>query len=117
MFLAALAIGLGVTLVMLAAWGFQAWRKNAGWVDVFWTFGTGLTCALAALVAGDVLWRRMLVAALLLLWSVRLGSHIFHRVMTGAEDARYARMRKDMGQNSNAIYLAFCCLKAPSAWC
>ena len=97
MFLTAIAIGLAVTLVMLGAWGFQAWCKNAGWVDVFWTFSTGIFCALAALTAGPVPWRRVLVAALLLLWSVRLGSHIFHRVMTGAEDARYARMRKDMG--------------------
>jgi steroid 5-alpha reductase family enzyme len=113
MFLAALSIGIGVTLVMFAAWAFQARAGNAGWVDVFWTFGTGLICALAALAAGPVLWRRAMVAGLLLLWSIRLGSHIFHRVRTGAEDVRYARMRKEYGTGFQKHLLGFVIIQGP----
>lgn len=97
MLVACIAIGLGMTLIMLAAWGFQAWRGNAGWVDVFWTFGTGLACALATALAGPVPWRRALVAGLLLIWCIRLGSHIALRVAHGVEDTRYARMRAASG--------------------
>ncbi len=97
MLLACAAIGLGMVVVMLSGWAFQARVGNAGWVDVFWTFGTGLGCALGALAAGPVPWRRALAAALVLLWSARLGAYVAARVAGGAEDARYARMRADLG--------------------
>ena len=42
-----------MTAVMLAAWGFGLARKNGGWTDVFWTFGTGGTLAGAALFPMD----------------------------------------------------------------
>ena len=37
-------------VVMAAGWVVQRALGNAGWVDVFWTFGTGGVLALAALV-------------------------------------------------------------------
>jgi steroid 5-alpha reductase family enzyme len=113
MLLTAFCIGLSVTLVMFAAWVLQARVQNAGWVDVFWTFGTGLICALAALATGPVPWRRALVAGLLLLWSVRLGAHILHRVMTGAEDVRYARMRAAYGAGFQKHLLGFVTVQGP----
>jgi steroid 5-alpha reductase family enzyme len=113
MLLACLGVGVGVTLVMLAAWVFQARVKNAGWVDVFWTFGTGLMCALTALMAGPVLWRRGLVAALLLIWCVRLGTHIARRVTGASEDVRYARMRAAQGANFQRHLLSFVLIQGP----
>jgi steroid 5-alpha reductase family enzyme len=113
MLLTAAGVGLGVALVMLAAWGFQAWRGNAGWVDVFWTFGTGLTGAAAALATGPVPWRRGMAAALLLLWSVRLGLHIARRVAQGEEDARYARMRAEFGPRFQRHLLGFVLIQGP----
>ena len=91
------AIGGGVTLIMLAAWVFQARVGNAGWVDVFWSFGTGLGCAWGAMAMGVVVWRCVLVAGLVLLWSFRLGLHIARRVASGPEDRRYAMMRAAAG--------------------
>ena len=38
--------------VMLAAWAAQRARRNAGWADVFWTFGTGVAGAMAAFAGG-----------------------------------------------------------------
>ena len=105
MLVACLAIGVAMSLLMLGAWVVQARVGNAGWVDVFWTFGTGLVCAGAALVAGLVPWRRELVAVLLVLWCVRLGGHIAKRVAGGPEDARYARMRAAGGFQRNMLLL------------
>ena len=36
------AIAIGLWLTMISAWAFQRWVDNPGWVDVFWTFGTGI---------------------------------------------------------------------------
>jgi steroid 5-alpha reductase family enzyme len=100
-------------LVMLAAWVFQARAQNAGWVDVFWSFGTAGICALAALMAGPVIWRRGLVAALLLLWGLRLGTHIARRVAGAPEDARYARMRAVQGAGFQRHLLLFVLIQGP----
>lgn len=113
MFLACVTTGLGVTLVMLAAWIFQARQKNAGWVDVFWTYGTGIICALMALAAGPVHWRRGAVAALLLLWCIRLGSHIARRIAKAPEDVRYARMRSTQGAGFQRHLLSFLLVQGP----
>ena len=37
----ALAVLILMSGVMLAAWAFGLARRNGGWTDVFWTFGTG----------------------------------------------------------------------------
>jgi steroid 5-alpha reductase family enzyme len=93
--LAALAF---LCAVMLAAWLVQRAMRNAGWVDVFWTFGTGAACATAAL-AGGFSARAMLAAGLALLWSARLGLYILRRTHGIVhEDARYARFRTEWGQ-------------------
>jgi steroid 5-alpha reductase family enzyme len=113
MFLSVIAIGLGVTLVMFAAWLYQRHVHNAGWVDVFWTFGTGAICTLAILAGPGLLWRRGMVAALLLLWSIRLGTHIARRLPGRPEDARYARMRAEKGAGFNRFLLGFLLIQGP----
>lgn len=60
-------VTLAMTLVMFAAWVFQRAVQSGGWVDVFWTYGTGATCALAvaSLSGGRVTgWRPLLVASM-----------------------------------------------------
>lgn len=113
MLLACLTVAFGVALVMAAAWAVQAHVNNAGWLDVFWTFGTGLICALAALITGAVLWRRVLVAALLLLWCARLGLHIARRIPGAREDVRYARMREVYGAEFQRHLLSFVLIQGP----
>jgi len=71
----------GMTVVMVCAWAFGLWRRNGGWTDVFWTWGTGLSLATAALTVGG--WppgaRQLLVAAMALAWSLRLGLYLTRR--------------------------------------
>ncbi len=101
MLLLALMALAAMMLVMTAAWIVQRRTKNAGWVDAFWSFGTGVTgaaCALAPL-SGPPSVRAMLVAALALLWSGRLGFYIARRTAGSTrEDARYARFRAEWGE-------------------
>ncbi len=50
MFALTLFILLAMLGVMSTGWAFQRHMGNGGWADVFWTYGTGFTCAVAALV-------------------------------------------------------------------
>ena len=91
-------------VVMALAWVAQRRWDNAGWVDVFWSFGTGIAGALAAWVplpGAPLGWpapRAVLVGGLALVWGVRLGLYLARRT-AGAhrEDVRYARFRKEWG--------------------
>src|SRR3954462_7404601 len=95
------AVLAAMTVVMVAAWAYGLARSNGGWTDVFWTFGSGATLAGAALVPLE--WgampqpRQWLVAGLVVLWALRLGTYIAGRVGQHAEDPRYAKFRKDWG--------------------
>ncbi|SDN87924.1 DUF1295 domain-containing protein [Afipia sp. GAS231] len=99
--LAAMAVSLSI--LMAGAWVVQQRTGNSGWVDTIWTFSLGLVGAGSALwpVAGAVLnARQWLVAALVAIWSLRLGIHIAIRTAGATDDPRYAAFAKEWGANS-----------------
>ena len=116
---------LGVVLVamlavMALAWVFQGLTRNTGWVDVFWTFGTGAILAMAALAplepTAPASPRQMLVAALVALWALRLGGYIALRVMGSPhEDTRYAGLRQKWGKAYSRNLLGFVLVQAPAS--
>lgn len=86
--------------VMVAAWIVQCALRNSGWIDVFWTLGTGAVGVLTALAAPYAVSpaRRALVAMLVGAWAIRLGGYIAIRVhLSLREDARYVRFREQWG--------------------
>jgi len=97
----ALAVLFAMAAVMVAAWAFGLWRRNGGWTDVFWTWGTGLTLAAAALApglaGGPPGARPLMVAAMVAIWTLRLGLFLTPRVASHPEDPRYAAFRADWG--------------------
>jgi steroid 5-alpha reductase family enzyme len=103
---ALLAAGLGLSAVMAAAWRIQRSTGNSGWIDVFWTFGTGTAAvALALLPLTPIAWphpRQVIVAALAGLWSLRLGWHILVRTRTMADDPRYRDLMAQWGEAAPA---------------
>jgi steroid 5-alpha reductase family enzyme len=98
-----LAVLAAMTGVMLCAWAYGLARRNGGWTDVFWTFGSGVALAAGALFPLEPgampQPRQWLVAGLVALWSLRLGTYIAGRVGKHPEDPRYARFRKDWGED------------------
>ena len=68
---------------MAIAWLIWRATRNSGWVDTVWTFSVGavgLGGALLPATGSDALdGRRAMVAALALLWALRLGAHIAQR--------------------------------------
>jgi steroid 5-alpha reductase family enzyme len=93
------ATALMLSALMTAAWILQRKTRNSGWADVFWSYATGLCGVFLALVP----WggghpasaaRQFLVAILIAIWSIRLGTHILQRTLgSKVEDARYAALR------------------------
>lgn len=103
--LAALAF---MSAMMAAAWASQRALGNSGWIDVFWTFGTGLAGAGVALTPFEGQARQWLVAGLVMAWSLRLGVYIAIRVAGSThEDARYLRFRDEWGAAYQRKLLAF----------
>jgi steroid 5-alpha reductase family enzyme len=99
--LAAIAVSLSV--LMAGAWWVQQRTGNSGWVDTIWTFSLGLVGA------GSALWpvagaapnaRQWLVAALVAIWSLRLGVHIAIRTAGITDDPRYAAFAREWGVDS-----------------
>jgi steroid 5-alpha reductase family enzyme len=97
------AIALSLSLLMAGAWIVQQRTGNSGWVDTIWTFALGLVGAAGALwpVAGTAPnARQWLVAALVAIWSLRLGLHIAVRTAGIADDPRYAAFAREWGGDS-----------------
>ena len=103
--------------VMAGGWALQRATANGGWTDVAWTYGTGATCAAAAVIsfggADGPAWRQAMVAVMVGLWSLRLGTYVALRVSRGAEDARYALLRREWGARFQARVFGLAIAQAP----
>jgi steroid 5-alpha reductase family enzyme len=112
-----LVVLLFMLVVMSAAWLTQRAAKNAGWVDVFWTFGTGISCAAVALWPDGLANhdRQLLVAALAAIWSLRLGLYVAMRVARSkTEDVRYSTLREEWGGSFQQRMFALVIVQAPA---
>ena len=100
---AVVLIGVALSILMAMAWLVQQRTGNSGWVDTIWTFSLGLVgvgSALWPLEGAPLTPRQWLVAALVAIWSLRLGSHIAVRTAGITDDPRYAAFAKEWGVNS-----------------
>jgi steroid 5-alpha reductase family enzyme len=100
---ALVAIAISFSVLMAGAWAVQQRTGNSGWVDTIWTFSLGLVGV------GRALWpvegaphnaRQWLVAALVAIWSLRLGFHIAIRSAGISDDPRYAAFAREWGADS-----------------
>jgi len=107
-----------LALVMGTAWIVQMRTGQGGWADAFWSYGLGLAAVGVSLfpVGPDGWSSRQLVVALLIgLWGMRLGTHIAKRAAREPEDARYARLRHEWGQSYRVRMFGFMMLQAGAA--
>lgn len=103
------AIALSLSFLMALAWIVQQRTGNSGWVDTTWTYSIGLVGAISVLWPLDqgLPARKWLVAALVPLWAVRLGTYIAFRTMGGADDPRYATYAQEWGPAAPRRMFAF----------
>ena len=78
---------------MLAVWLYAQQRRNAGYVDVAWAAHMTFMGAFVAAMGHGAALPRILLAAMLVTWGLRLTLHLFGRVHGRPEDGRYAHLR------------------------
>jgi steroid 5-alpha reductase family enzyme len=98
-----IAATVAMSLAMSFAFIVARRTGNSGWIDVVWTFGLGATGVIVALLpVGDgPLARRLVVAALVAAWALRLGLHLAFRTRGISDDPRYAKLKRNWGEDAN----------------
>jgi len=109
--LAAHALFIGTASVcglMLLLWLIHLPMKNAAIVDAGWAGGLALLGAIYAAAGGGYAPRSWLVAAMAVLWGIRLALYLlFTRVIGQPEEGRYVQLRREWGDNLPLKFLAF----------
>jgi len=90
--------------------------NNYGIVDVAWSYAFAALAAFYAVGASGWPVRRALIATMVCLWSIRLGTHLLRRVAGHhpVEDGRYRQLRKDWAGNFPSKMFGFFQLQALS---
>src|SRR5256885_188022 len=91
-------------VLMIVIWWLALRINNLGIVDIAWSLALApIAIFFAATTHGDPA-RRWLIAGMVVLWSLRLGSHLYIRVMGHhpREDVRYVELRAKWGSNLKA---------------
>lgn len=110
-----LAVLVFLSVAMAGAWALQRRTGNGGWADAVWSFALGAGGVALALLPGPPTPRQWVVAALVAVWSVRLGWHIAQRTVGAHEDARYADLRAQWGTNFQWRMFLFLQIQAAAA--
>jgi len=96
-------------LVMLAVYIWAYRIKNAGVVDIFWSFNFSFIAILLYFLADGFYTRKVLICSMVLLWSLRLGFYLLIRVGSHLEEeeGRYKKMREEWGATANSKLFFF----------
>lgn len=94
---------LAVFCLMAITFAFSQKIRNAGIVDVVWSAGFAPVALYFALASSGNPLRRAMVATMVALWSLRLGSYLFVRVKGHhpQEDRRYSQLRLEWGAQAD----------------
>lgn len=94
--------------LMFVLWALSLRLRNAGVVDAGWALCLGFLGILYAAQGDAPLLRRVLVAGMTGVWSLRLTTHLVRdRIWGKAEEGRYQRLRNYWGTRANAWFLPF----------
>ncbi len=87
--------GLAILVYVCSIWLLSLAVRNASIIDIFWGPGFLLASIVYLLASPDgYAGRQVLVVALVAVWSLRLGAHIFVRNAGQGEDFRYQKWRE-----------------------
>jgi len=110
-----------LSLAVLCA-AFEACRRlarrlgNCGIVDILWSYGFLPVVLLCAFLEPGWPLRRAAIAAMVAIWSLRLGTHVLVRVAKThpREDARYAQLRQEWAGSFDLKMIGFFQMQAVS---
>ena len=94
---------------MFLVWLWAKKIKNAGVVDVFWALNFPVITILTFFLSDGFETRKILICALFLIAELRLGIHLWQRVIGHLKDeeGRYKQLRKEWGKNADRNFFFF----------
>ena len=97
------------SLLMVIAWLIQRRTGDAGIVDVIWAGSLGAAALAAAYFGPGDMTRRLVVASIAGIWSIRLTTYLFtDRILKAEhEDGRYLMLREQWGPSAQAWFFGF----------
>lgn len=113
--LAVIATGL-LGVVFIAVYFLARRLNNYGIVDVAWSYAFTLAALIYGFAGAGAQPRRVVLTLMISLWSLRLGTHLYVRVMGHhpVEDGRYQQLRRDWQDNFAPKMFGFFQLQAVS---
>jgi steroid 5-alpha reductase family enzyme len=106
----------GLCLLFAALYLLARRLDNYGIVDIAWSWAFAVLVIFYAVLAPGWPARKALIATMAGLWSLRLGTHLYRRVMGHhpVEDGRYVQLRRDWAGNFAPKMFGFFQLQAAS---
>lgn len=103
-------VGLGFSsLLMVVVWWIAVRIRNAGIVDIAWALGFAPLALLYRVFGDGEPTRQNLITLMVVIWSFRLGVHLWKRVMGHhpEEDGRYRELRLAVAGHENFFFFWF----------
>ncbi len=106
----------GLCLVFAGVYWLARRIDNYGIVDIAWSYAFAALALYYAFFAPGWPERKALITTMAVLWSLRLGTHLYRRVMGHhpVEDGRYVQLRRDWAGNFATKMFGFFQLQAVS---
>jgi len=103
-----------VIMALIWIWSYQI--KNAGVVDIFWSYNFPVIALILWLFAPGLPLRKNILCGMVVFAGVRLGTHLALRVLKHMrqEEPRYAQIRKEWGKNAEPKMFGFFQMQAIS---
>jgi len=101
---------------MALVWLWSYKIKNAGVVDIFWSYNFPVIAIILLLFAPGFESRKILLCGMVVIAGLRLGTHLAVRIVKHLreEEPRYAQIRKDWGANADKKMFGFFQMQAIS---
>src|ERR1700761_7581571 len=103
-------------VIMALVWVWSYKIKNAGVVDIFWSYNFPVIAVILLLLAPGFETRKLLICAMVIIAGIRLGTHLAIRVLKHLheEEPRYAHIRKEWGAKAEVKMFGFFQMQAVS---
>jgi len=96
-------------IIMVFVWLWAHRIKNAGVVDIFWSYNFPVIAIILLLLAPGFETRKLLICGMVIIAGFRLGTHILTRTVRHIheEEGRYQQLRKEWGPNPDRTFFWF----------
>ena len=100
---------LACCFIMLLVWLWAHKIKNAGVVDIFWSYNFPVIAIILLFLAPGFQTRKLLICGMVIIAGVRLGTHLAVRITKHLkeEEGRYQQLRKEWAPNPEKKFFFF----------